>query len=457
MEISDKRIIAFFNDHPDLDPEATILKFIDIMVALQEHMSSNLNNSAILSIVESINNINNKMDKMSDNVQLQFTSKMNEIKKDYMDELKMLLTYNVTEKIEPLLKEQNAILFEKTNHMIHSILPKNEDVVVQKLEGVIRQFQENVSADTKQLLTNSMDVKTFHQYFHSFDDKISKAIASSQDVLNNSLSNAEKRLDSRMSAITENSTTVSTSLNESVSNLLNKFENSSVKGKLSENLLMNVIVDLYPTADITSVGQTKETGDIMMERHNKPKILIENKDWNRPVIQAEVTKFIRDIDTQKCSGIFLSQHGRITTKENYEINLHGEHVLVYVHDVNNEPEKIKLAVDIIDHLSEKLAEIVEDDNITITNDMLSHINHEYQQFITTKTNLIKSSKEFHKNLMKQLDDIQLPSLENFLSNKFAIASNKFVCEYCGFCGKNQQSKSAHLRGCKSKKQVDDAN
>jgi nucleoside-diphosphate-sugar epimerase len=48
------------------------------------------------------------------------------------------------------------------------------------------------------------------------------------------------------------------------------------------------------------------------------KILIENKLWGRSVVQAEVVKFIRDIDVQKCCGIFLSQNGKITTKENFE-------------------------------------------------------------------------------------------------------------------------------------------
>ena len=45
----------------------------------------------------------------------------------------------------------------------------------------------------------------------------------------------------------------------------------------------------------------------------------------------------------------------------------------------------------------------------------------------------------------------MPTLADFLSTKYAFSSNKFVCEYCGFVGKNQQSKSAHLRGCFAKK------
>ena len=57
-------------------------------------------------------------------------------------------------------------------------------------------------------------------------------------------------------------------------------------------------------------------------------------------------------------------------------------------------------------------------------------------------------------MLKQIDDLKLPSLEDYLSSKFAFASNKFVCEFCGFVGKNQQSKSAHLRGCAEKKRIE---
>jgi len=138
------------------------------------------------------------------------------------------------------------------------------------------------------------------------------------------------------------------SQNDKLTNLLNRFENSSNKGKMSENLVLNTLKDLYPNAEIYSVGQTKETCDIMLVRNNKPKILVENKDWRRPVIQEEVKKFMRDIDTQKCCGLFLSQNTTITTKDNFEINVHDGNVLVYVHCANNDPEKIKIALDSID-------------------------------------------------------------------------------------------------------------
>jgi len=128
-------------------------------------------------------------------------------------------------------------------------------------------------------------------------------------------------------------------------------------------------------------------------------------------------------------------------------------VLVYVHDVHNDPDKIKIAVDIIDHLKEKLDEYLDSarevDNIP--KETLEYINAEYQSFVTAKASINKLSKEFCRNLTKQLDDIAMPSLEGFLATKFSFSSNKYRCEYCSFVGKNQQSKSAHLRGCIERK------
>ena len=64
------------------------------------------------------------------------------------------------------------------------------------------------------------------------------------------------------------------SLNNSVSELLRKMENSSSKGKISENIVFNVLHSLYTCSQIDPVGTTKETGDIILTRNNKPKILI---------------------------------------------------------------------------------------------------------------------------------------------------------------------------------------
>jgi hypothetical protein len=158
-------------------------------------------------------------------------------------------------------------------------------------------------------------------------------------------------------------------------------ENSSIKGKISENILYNILVSLYPTGEITSVGTQKETGDIILERKGKPKILIENKNYSCNVNQEEVKKFIRDTETQNCCGLFLSQNTGISLKNNFEINLQNGNVLLYVHEANNDSEKIKIAIDLIDNFKLKLDELnseKEMDGDIISKENLDEINKEYQ-------------------------------------------------------------------------------
>ena len=90
----------------------------------------------------------------------------------------------------------------------------------------------------------------------------------------------------------------------------------------------------------------------------------------------------------------------------------------------------------------------------ISKEILEYINLEYKNFTTSKTALIKLAKDFNKKLLRQIDEIQLPTLEDYLSTKYSVSSDKYICEYCNFIGKNQQSKSAHLRGCVEKKRIE---
>jgi hypothetical protein len=59
--------------------------------------------------------------------------------------------------------------------------------------------------------------------------------------------------------------------------------------------------------------------------------------------------------------------------------------------------------------------------------------------------------------IKQVEDLEFPSLEKVLSTRYAFSSSKYVCEFCDFVGKNQQAMSAHKRGCKLKNSTTEVN
>ena len=57
LQITNKQILSFFDQHPTLDPETIILKFINIMETLQENMNKTLNNSTVIEILDNIKSL----------------------------------------------------------------------------------------------------------------------------------------------------------------------------------------------------------------------------------------------------------------------------------------------------------------------------------------------------------------------------------------------------------------
>ena len=67
---------------------------------------------------------------------------------------------------------------------------------------------------------------------------------------------------------------------------------------------------------------------------------------------------------------------------------------------------------------------------------------------------MKTIKDFSQKILKQVEEIQIPALDNYLSTRYASSSSKYVCQYCEYVGKNQQAMSAHQRGCTIKKNIE---
>jgi hypothetical protein len=312
--------------------------------------------------------------------------------------------------------------------------------------------------------------ESLEKFVSELDEKFTKTLVNSQTMMNTLITSSEQRLDTRISDIrttTEQKFSeikdISTlnngsqsQLQTTISDLLKKMENSSSKGKISENLLYNIITPLYPTAEINSVGTTKETGDIMMYRKDKPTILVENKNYDKNVSGDEVKKFIRDIETQNCCGIMLAQHSGIANKENYQIELYKKNVVIYLHNVEYDADKIKVAINIIDHFKSQITDIdTGADTFSIEKHILDDINTEYQNFINQKITHIKTIKEYNQKLLSQIEEITIPSLEQYLYKNYSISTSTShdVCEFCSRSFKSQRALSAHYRGCSKKTDI----
>jgi hypothetical protein len=438
------KVWAFYHEHPHLDFEKMNIMFTDILVSIM-HTTNPENNTSITSqILNGIANIQSQLTNQQVEYDKQLFLKLTEFKKEYIEDLKMILSSNIADKIAPLIKESNGSILDKTHLLLSDLVPKNNENLSKQINENIRSFCSFITeeigktskSDGEPLSQSSLDtfIKTIDSKFADVIDSTKKMVDSSKDATL-----------SHFSSLTSSQN----ALQSEVKDVLKKMENCSSKGKISENIVLNILRGLFPSGEIEYVGSQKESGDIMIHRKDKQKILVENKCYESKTVGSDqVKKFIHDVDTQNCSGLFLSQEGGIVNKHNFEINIHNRNVLLYVHNVNYDPEIIKIAIDIIDSFKSKLDEITLTDDYSISNDTLEEINKEYQLFVEQKLSQLKMVKDFSQKMIKSIEDVQLPSLEKMLSSRFGYTtSGKFICDKCHFVGKNRLALSVHKRTC----------
>jgi len=438
------KVWAFYHEHPGLDFEKMNIMFTDILVSIMSSTnpvnSSNINTQ----ILNGIANIQSQLTNQQVEYDKQLFLKLTEFKKEYIDDVKMILSSNIADKIAPLIKDSNGNILDKTQLLLSELVPKHNENLSKQINDSIKsvglfiteEIGKRSKHDDEPLSQASLD-----EFIKSIDTKFTNVIDSTKKMVD---SNKDATL-SQFSSITSSQN----ALLSEVKDFLKKMENSSSKGKISENIVLNILRGLFPSGEVEYVGSQKESGDIMIHRKDKQKILVENKCYeSRQVTSDQVKKFIHDVDTQNCSGLFLSQEGGIVNKENFEINIHNRNVLLYVHNVNYDPEIIKIAIDIIDSFKSKLDEITLTDDYSISNDTLEEINKEYQLFVEQKLSQLKMVKDFSQKMIKSIEGIELPSLEKMLSSRFGCStSGKFICDKCHFIGKNLLALSVHKRTC----------
>ena len=222
----------------------------------------------------------------------------------------------------------------------------------------------------------------------------------------------------------------------------------------SSNNVCILLNKIYNSAEVSKLKDYENRDVFFMKRFQKPQIIFESKSIEQNVCIDEITEFNKTVQNHNCHGIFLSQHSGISTKPNYQIEYQRGNILVFLHNVDFSPERIKIAVDIVDSLAVKLREFnnVHDEN-NIPKPILDDINKEYQLFISQKEALVTIYKDCQKKVLSQIDEIRFPCLDKYLSTKYTtqIPKQGFKCDLCKcFNANNLKALAAHKRGCARK-------
>jgi len=385
--------------------------------------------------------VNANLAKMSSDLQI----KMLDIKREYLDEMKPILEKNDATLLNQINLETVSLItsriIDKTSLLITETVPDANNKIIHKLHDDIQRFYND---EIKVIFEKIGSKEQLDVFFANFDTKYDRMMQSVQTPILQVLSMNDERINKNINKQQETQEKMLTNLED----FLNKYKNnSSLKGKFSENLLHKVIIQMFPTAEIVDTSKMNHTGDIVVKRENRDSIIFENKDYADNVSAEEVNKFIGDCEKQSMHGIILSQNTGIASKKNYHIDIKKGKVLVYVHNVDYSQYKIQIAVDIIDTLSEKLKHTVaEKEENTVSKEVLEEINAEFARFILQKEAIINVVKDCQKKIIDEIKTISLPSLEKYLSGKFGADQITYTCDVCNrFTTQSKKLLASHKR------------
>lgn len=468
LEVSNKRILAFYQENPQINFEAVNLIFVDLFEKLLFNMDNTMNTnmqSQMLSAIhntthdihelkESMVSLKDSMISMNSDIVSNVLTKFVDIKSEYIEDVRTIIQTNTYESIGPLLDRNNSILIDKTALIMNDVIPKNQTQISSQIADSLASFYKSISEDTNNLI-KSNDTNSVKEFITNFEVKSSLLLQNVQQPIYSFLSASEERINTSINSLKDGATATNGTQQKIINDLgeiLNKFRDSAIIQKVNDKQLHTILTKMYNSGEI-NIQPT--TGTLLLKRIRKPTILIQNRDINENVGVDDITSFLQLIDEQNCNGIFISQQSGISTKKNYQIEMHNNNVIVFVHNAEYSPVKMEVAVDIIDNLNMKLRQHKShnDDDCSIPKDVLDTINNEYQLFLSQKTAVIEVFKESQKKVFAQIDEIRFPSLDKFLSTKYSAPIQKpgLKCDMCkSFNANNLKALAAHKRGCARK-------
>ena len=446
--INNKRIKDFYNNNKHISIEAVNIIVLNLIETINADMTQTMSNTINQEILSFVKEIKGDVSSITNSLIIKFR----DINKEFSDNIKLLLTNTSVENIDKITSAitANADAFVSK---IKNQLPKNNDELNNQIKESLNALRTMLIEDFKTNIGSfNKNDDSLREYISVFENKVQLL----QNPLYSIINSHQENINNQFSSMKESNVVFQSNQDKVMKDLdefLNKYRtNSNHKGKYSEHMLEGILNRIYPTAEVVnSSSSIKHCGDFMLRREGKGVVLIENKNYDLAVQKEGVEKFLRDVKTQKCNGLFLSQYSGIQYKPNFFIEIEGSCVLIYLHNVEYSEDKIRTAIDIIDNLSNKLNELNimnEDEGHVIQNDILDKINMEFQGFISQKESIVFNLKENNKKIIQQIEDLNLNELTIYLNNKFpSLQNSKWTCELCNESFVKKISLNAHKKKC----------
>ena len=319
LTISNKKIIEFYEKNTNVDFENINLLIVDLFENVLQDATQNItktissqilteckeNREKILELNNNLLSINNQIQKLNNDL----TIKTHDVKKEYIEEMKTLLTIHTNEKIKVLLDNMNEQIMNKqkillhefkddsqtcsetntnriidktmlalnevnnnslnritylveqnTNHLvertkniINDIIPENQDKCTHQIQENIKNFFTLLHEDTKKIITNNSEITSF---LSKYQEKINTSEKTSSEILGEVKTLLNKNKEDNISHFIQNFDTKYNLLLQGIQTPIVSVINSS------EERINTMLTSLNNTTKEQNISQNKVMTDL---------------------------------------------------------------------------------------------------------------------------------------------------------------------------------------------------
>ena len=466
ITLTSPKIIAFFSKYPHLTPNDIGELIVDIVEMVSRNIEHNIDKSQLYTYIEhlqsSVSQVHTNVLDLKSSVSQQeiFLNKS-------VENINQSISTNLLERFQVIKSEflqdtRNALYtYTRDNHIqVQNILEKNQSLIIRETESTIRSIIhpdsfDKISSNITSILNSlhsklQQDTNLILQQFIKHDDYKNK-IEHFIESYKNDLDLFSQSIKQPISLLSQQSI----DLNQSVSDLLSRYNNSCDKGKTGEAELFNVLNKLYPSYEIANTSGSTGRGDFIIKRSDKSNILVETKDYSGNVPSKEVDKFIRDTESNRMSGIFLSQSSGIANKPNWGLDLFGPFCRIYVHNVKYNPEIIHTSIQLLDTIEQRILKLdnkePDETFISINEETAHKIDVEINNLIRNRNELITRIENQTKQNVASIRELHVPQITEIITAMIGKQSSSIEFLSCIGCNKkfnNRIALGSHYKGCK---------
>lgn len=207
--------------------------------------------------------------------------------------------------------------------------------------------------------------------------------------------------------------------------------------ELFPDLLEN-LYKLFPDYLINNLGT-----HFAMTHHSSPTLFIQQKHYNFNIPPADSNEFINLCKNNDVSGILCSQNSGIANHPDLSFDIFDNNIIVFVHNLNGNPLKIKYAHKIIECLSDYIDSLEQPTELCIDPTQFENIKKDYESLIF---NIQKLEKQL-KDCSRTVSDLHFDSIQNLLQTKSSVHPSlhrRHICVDCKKSYKNKSSLNRHI-------------